>query len=69
MLSMTHAAYRRSEEWLLVAREAADMEINAAGKRRCTIPLLPTRTGLTLGRRKGQSVKAYAEEKRAEGRD
>lgn len=64
-----YAAYRRSEQWFLVAEDEAGMEINSVGKMRCRMPVLPTRTALTLGRRRGQSVKAHAEEKREEGRD
>ncbi|MBP1726348.1 MAG: hypothetical protein H6Q51_1646 [Deltaproteobacteria bacterium] len=69
MPSMPHAAYRRSEQWFLLAEEEAGVEIDSVGKRRCRMPVLPTRGGVTLGRRRGQSVKAHAEEKRAEGRD
>jgi hypothetical protein len=66
---MPHAAYRRSEQWFLLAEEEAGMEIDSVGKRRCRMPVLPTRGGVTLGRRKRESMKAHAEEKRAEGRD
>lgn len=64
-----YAAYRRSEERLLLAKEAAGLEINSVGKRRCKMPFLPTRTGLRLGRQTGMAAKVRREENRAGGRD